>query len=439
MTAPLSPLVLLLQLAERARQTTTVEELLFVMVNETHTLIPYRQAVLWSGAGRVVALSGIPVLEPQAPFVLWLQRLFAHLRLAPTTHPLQLAGEQLPNGLQEGWGEWLPEQAIALPLMYGESGMGWLLLARDTPFDDENELLYHLAGIYAHAWFCHLGKQGKFRWQELLPRRSRALLLIALGLLLAWPVPLTVLAPAEVVPTHPEVIRAPMDGVVLRFHLQPNAPVVVGQPLFDLDDTSLNSRLEVAEKSLAVAESEYMVTSQLALSDARYKGQLTILAGRTEEKKLEAAGLQDLLARSRVKATRSGIALFNDPQGWIGRPVVTGERILTVAEERETEVEAWLAAGALIPLPELATVTLFLNVDPLHPRTAHVRLLAYESTLRPDGLPAHQLRATFRGEEGRNPPRLGLKGIVRIEGEQVALLWWIVRRPMAVVRQWLGW
>ncbi|MBF0342587.1 MAG: secretion protein HylD, partial [Magnetococcales bacterium] len=72
MTAPLSPLVLLLQRLQRARETRSLEELHFAMVNETLSLISYRQAILWNGSGKVEALSGIPVLDHQVPFVLWL-------------------------------------------------------------------------------------------------------------------------------------------------------------------------------------------------------------------------------------------------------------------------------------------------------------------------------------------------------------------------------
>jgi hypothetical protein len=44
----------LVQLTKRARHAATAQELAFVMVNETHTLVAYRQAVLWrrdTGAG----------------------------------------------------------------------------------------------------------------------------------------------------------------------------------------------------------------------------------------------------------------------------------------------------------------------------------------------------------------------------------------------------
>ncbi|HEY4890158.1 MAG TPA: hypothetical protein VII10_00575, partial [Reyranella sp.] len=69
---------LLAQLTRRARHAVTVEELAFLAVNETHGLMPYRQAALWrrdaAGSGRVMALSGVPMIERNAPFPMWLER-----------------------------------------------------------------------------------------------------------------------------------------------------------------------------------------------------------------------------------------------------------------------------------------------------------------------------------------------------------------------------
>src|SRR3954469_6565328 len=73
----------LVQLLKRARRAATAEELTFIMVNETHALLPYRQAALWrrdaAGAGKLVALSGAALVERNAPFALWLSRAFAKL------------------------------------------------------------------------------------------------------------------------------------------------------------------------------------------------------------------------------------------------------------------------------------------------------------------------------------------------------------------------
>lgn len=47
---------------------------------------------------------------------------------------------------------------------------------------------------------------------------------------------------------------------------------------------------------------------------------------------------------------RDGIALFDDPTEWIGKPVTTGERIMRVAAPEDVEVEAWLPVGDAVPL-----------------------------------------------------------------------------------------
>ncbi|HAT50962.1 MAG: biotin/lipoyl-binding protein [Nitrospirae bacterium] len=438
MTPQASPLVVLLQLGQRVRQTGTLEELYFVLVNESHTLIPYRQAVLWNASGEVRALSGVPKVDPRIPFVLWLQLLFTPISQTDIPAPILFPDHDVPGEFKDQWSEWLPQKGVVFCLRNDGIPLGWLLLARDEAFD-ENELalLEHLTEIQGHAWALHRAKKRPPWWSRFTSRKNWLAIPILLLAVLSIRIPLSALAPGEIVAVTPEVIRSPMDGVVSRFHVQPNDSVRIGQPLFDLDDTNLNSRLEVALKSLDIAESEYFLTAQQALTDPRSKGQLAILTGKVEEKRLEAEGLQALLKQSRVAASREGIALFSDPQGWIGRPVVTGEKILMVAGERETEVEAWLSAGNLIPLEPGAYVTLFLNVDPLHPRSARMRFLAFEASTRPDGTMAHQLRATWLS--GATPPRLGLKGMARIEGEKVSIFWWMARRPLAVMRQWVGW
>jgi hypothetical protein len=64
----------LVQLLKRARQAETEQELAFIIVNETHNLVPYRQAALWrrdrEGRGKVMAISGGAVVERNAPFTL---------------------------------------------------------------------------------------------------------------------------------------------------------------------------------------------------------------------------------------------------------------------------------------------------------------------------------------------------------------------------------
>src|SRR5690348_10890381 len=68
------PLLLLLELARRARAAQDPEELAFLLVNDSHVLQPYRQAALWLAVGGVKSLSGVVQPEANAPYVQWLER-----------------------------------------------------------------------------------------------------------------------------------------------------------------------------------------------------------------------------------------------------------------------------------------------------------------------------------------------------------------------------
>lgn len=435
-----SALPILLCLEQRARRARTLDELQFVMVNETISLARYRQGMLWHSTGTVVAVSGVAGVEADAPFTQWLNHLLRREAEGLTT-PRRLTPDSQPESERTAWTEWLPAHLLLMPLVTPDGARpGLLALARDEPWSDaETRFLADLCEDYALAWSWWLRptllQNCRSRWRR-VPRRH-ALLALAVVVLGLVPVRLTVLAPAEVVARDPAVVRSPLDGVVDRVLVKPNQSVTQGQPLFDLDTTTIRGKLEVAEKALATARAEYEQAAQQAFSDLKAKAQLGVLAGRIEERQAERTTLAHVLARARVTAPRSGVAVLDDPSEWAGRPVAVGEKVLAVAEERDTEIEAWLAPADLIELAEGAPLTLFLNTDPLHAVHARLRVVGYESQARPEGTLAHRVRAALA--EGEASPRLGLKGTARLDGEPVTLAYWLFRRPLAIIRQTLGW
>ena len=438
----LSPSILpvLLGLEQRARRARTLDELQFVIVNETVSLVRYRQAVLWHLTEEVVAVSGVAGIETDAPFTQWLNRLLRQ-EAAGLTAPRRLDPAGQTDLDRAGWSEWLPGHLLLMPLVTPDGNrLGLLALARDEPWSEAETLfLADLCETYALIWSWWRRPtfwQGcQSRWRA-LPRRH-ALLALAVILLGLIPIRLTVLAPAEVVAREPAVVRSPLEGVVDRVLVKPNQMVTQGQPLFDLDTTTIRGKLEVAEKALATARAEYEQAAQQAFSDIKAKAQLGVLAGRIEERQADRTTLAHVLARARVTAPRAGVAVLDDPSEWSGRPVAVGEKVLAIAEERDTEIEAWLAPGDLIDLVDGAPLTLFLNTDPLNAIHARLRVVGYESQYRPDGTLAHRVRATLA--DGEVAPRLGLKGTARLDGEKVTLAYWLFRRPLAIIRQTLGW
>ena len=450
-------LAALLDLERRAREARSEAELGFLLVNETVSLLGYRQAALWFDDGGVRALSGLVQPEMNAPYAQWLSSLCRQLAGSADQPVRTLSADTAPTSTAGEWAQWWPAHAVwvAVPpdsITSGPSRPGVpaaFLVARDEPFEPaELELLREWAGAWAHALIALRGRQrrsfpgfGRRETAGALPlKRSRWfrpgwLALAALAVVSALPIRLSVLAPGELVPSRPQIVRAPLDGVIDSFFVEPNQEVKKGQPLFRFDEVLIQSRLEVAQQALATASAEYRQTIQQAVTDQRVRVQLAALAGRIEERRTEVTYLADQLTRSRVLAPQDGIALFDDPLEWIGKPVTIGERILRVAAANEVEIEAWLPIADAIPLAVGAPVQLFLNAQPLQPVSATLRYMAHEAVQRADGSYAYRIRATL---DEATDHRVGLKGTARVQGDPVPLAYWVLRRPIASLRTSIG-
>jgi hypothetical protein len=439
-----------LDLSRRARHAGGRGELEFVLVNDSHNIAPYRQAVLWLASGSVRALSGVFEIEKNAPYVHWLNRLCHSLDLSEQQVRV-IEVDALPADVRNDLGEWMPSQILWLPLVRDSankaSAEGGVLFARELPWQQhEMELLaewvdtwqsHYFHNIRHHSsWFgfsraSKNGVKSHPHWW----RRPWFVFLVLLFALGSMPVKLNVLAPGELVPSNPFVVSAPLDGVVGDFYVKPNQNVKAGTPLFSLDDTTLYSRLDVARQTLATAEAAYRQSAQMAVFDPRAKVQLASLMGKIAEQRAEVSYVRNQLKRTKLVAPADGMALFDDPTEWIGKPVTTGEPIMRIAEVEDKEIEAWLAVADAVPLEQGAPVKFYLSASPLHPVEGKVRYMAYEAVQRPDGTYAYRVRASLTSETAY---RLGLKGTVKVEGEQVRLAYWVLRRPWSVLRQYLG-
>ncbi len=439
-------LTTLLQLEHEVRHTSNTKELGFVAVNETHRLLPFHQAVMWrynlAQRPRIEAVSNVADVDRDAPFVVWARDLFAHLaRDAAARQSRDLAMADVPEKFHDGWSEWCPGHGLWCPFIAHDELIGGLWLTRAEPWQPaEITLLERAADAYAHAWSALMDRKRRSFTEQLralLPsRRFQYIAAAVLVGILFFPVRVSVLAPAEIIPFEPALESAPTDGVIKTFHVEPNQAVTAGQLLFELDDTSIRNRHEVADKALAVARAAYLRAAQKAFADTESKSELALLKARVDEKAAELAYNADLLERSHVRARRDGVAVFSDPNDWIGRPVVTGEKVLTIADPEKVELEALVPVSDAINLEPGAEVRFFLNTAPTRPLRAELRQANYEAQAAPDGALVFRIKARL-GEQ-TTTPRIGLKGTAKIFGERVVLIYYLLRRPLAALRQMVG-
>ncbi len=436
----LQGLALLLQLQRKARGSEDLAALGFTIVNETRSLLNYRQAALWvaSPFSKIVALSGVAQFEAHAPYVVWLRRLAEHRHQHVTLTTAQpLRADELPADLARDWADWCAPYGLWLTLRTykGGNGFGGLLLFRDTPWQEgEVTLLSELTEAYAHAWQALQPHRGW--WRTMVALHGKRRWWLALPLLFLLPVRLSVLAPAEIVAIDPTVVRAPLDGVVGEFFVHPNQAVIPDQPLLTLENTDIANRLDVARKALAVAEADYRSNAQQALVDGKAKSELNVLKSKIDQHSAEVNYLADQLERSHVNAPHAGIAIFTDVQDWLGKPVSIGERLLLVADPQRVQLQMHLPVADLIGLEDGAETVMFLNSDPQHPLDAKLYSIAYQAEVTADNVLAYRLKAHLESQQIL--PRIGLKGTAKIYGQRVTLFYYLFRRPLAGLRQWSG-
>lgn len=422
-----------LDLERLTRAARTPAQLAYSLVNDGQALFGFRHAALLI-AGKVQAVTGVSAVDPNAPFVAFVEQAVAQL----FKHDVLKQARVIPqDGLSESiradWQSLSAAQVFWLPLVDHQGEVfGGLWLARDLPWNpSEQVLLSQLGDTYSHAWLAlQPRKPWRLRWT-----RKRQVALVAVALLaLLIPVRQSVLAPAEVVPLGGRVVAAPLDGVITEFLVKPNQTVKTGDLLLKFENTTLTAQADVSQRALGVAEAELKANSQRSFADAESSSKIDLLAARVEQKRAERDYARELLKRSEVRAERDGIAVFADAERWTGKPVQTGERLMEIADPNQAELRIELAVGDAIALEPGAQVSLFLDSDPLQRHQAKLERSAYEAQPTAGGQLAYRLDANF----DTAPPRIGLRGTAKIFGDRAPLALYLLRRPLAGLRQSVG-
>lgn len=438
---------LLVHIESQARAAYNLQELAFSMVNDTYSLLGFRQALVARLQGKkasVLAVSGLADLAEDSPYRVWLRRALPWLKSAETDESgwLTLADlTDVPQWLEDGWREWWTAGVLMVSVLDRQQReLGVLVfLLEEAPRNWQLQALQRLASTWGHAWEMLGGRAYAHRKRRLRRGQKRLLWLVLLTAIASIPVRMSVLAPAEVISLSSRVVSAPLDGVIDEVHVVPNQPVQAGDTLFSFDDTTLRNRLAVARQTVAVADAEYIAANQRAFQDAQSKSELALLSSRAHEKRAELRAIQAQLERVDVKAVRAGVVVFADTDDWLGRPVSTGERIMLLADPDELGMRIHVSVSDAISLDPGADVKLFLKTRPLQPLDGHVIESSYQAVVSPEGIASYRLRAAFEPDTDVDQARIGLQGTAKVYGQRVALGYYVLRRPLATLREWVGW
>lgn len=439
-------LSILLSLQQRAIKA-PLEELPFIIVNETVQLVNYRQAVLWKvNQGEkisVMAVSGVAVPEKNSPMIQWLDSSGEFfLNKDKESSALKITKADLPDKLAKPWDEWFPEYGLLLKFFDKDKNCIALLgLFRSDPewSDAESHVLSFLVDTYTQSLLVSEYLCGKRKKISLFDDKKKLNIFIIIAFIfciLLIPIRESALSPGVVVSSNPFMVRSPLHGVIDDFFIEPNDIVKKDQPLLKLDDTELKSRLAVAAKGYEIARAEYIQASQQAIYDANAKSKITILETRMEQQITEVNYLNDLLERVELKSPVHGVAIFDEPDDWIGRPVRIGETILIVSKPKDILLEISIPAEDAVNLSKGAEVLFFLNTAPMKPVKAEIIFSSYNALPNPRGYMAYRVEAEFKQDSPKL--KIGMMGTAKVYGNSRPIIMILFKKPFNLVRQWLG-
>lgn len=437
---------ILLELEQSIRRAVTIESLWFVMVNQLKNLISFDQALFFDvndngQQPKIKAISGEAVVDKTIPFVQWALRIAKNELKGPDQRKRhELSSENLTKRDIDDWNDFSPSNILWIPLIGPQKGfMGILWISRQTSWTEkEITLIDHISLSFAHGLQVFKNHaRFSFIRKKIFKKPFAVTMLILIISAFFLPVKLSSLGSLEVVPTDPYVVTSPLDGVVEKIFVKSNQDVKKGEIVAKLDDTELKSNVSIFEKALEVARTQLENARRGAFVNQKSREFVSELEAKTKLRNAELKFVKEQLKKSLLKVDKNGVAIVSRPEEWSGRPVKVGEKILLIADPENVEIRIMLPVKDSILLSKGNEVLLFLDSSPLKPKKARIIRSEYAPVLTELNILSYVVTAELADD--KNPPRIGLRGTAKVYGKKVNLFYYLFRRPITAVRQWIGW
>lgn len=421
------------------------QDLIFRILNSTINLFAYRRAVMWSfdeKKPRLLGISGREDVNDQSPLVdLWKEIIFS----LKSSRGVKI----LNNGSKDTEGdEWhaLAEKTSGLSILWvplvvnGRLRAGlWLeRWGKDKWNVGEGEIMNSFSQSLILAW-KHFNPESRWSSGKLLRFQHTIAAIAGLLLICILFIPtasLRVVAPCEIVPENPEIIAAPLEGVIKQIMVQPGDYVKEGDLLFTYEDRIIMQEMKVAQKQVQIIKSQYNRARLAAFKDKEAMENIRGLKYRIEQEGIRLKLAESNVKHLEVRAPSDGICMVDNPENWRGRPVQIGERIVMLFVPEKSKVRIFLPENDYIQFDPEKKVHIILNADPGRKYEARLSYVAPQTSKNPEGGASFISEANLTNTDARI--MVGSKGSAIVYGEEVLLGYWLIRKPLAGVRSLLG-
>lgn len=440
--AQIEGLATLLVLNDEIKHLSNLREFGFFSTNETHRLIPYHTAYLWEKKEllgiHLVAQSGTPEFDAHSSGNLWLKEKIQAIlggEYASQMHEFNASDSE--KDISDIWPESLPPYFLWCPFSEKQqTPTGGLIFFRENIFTTaEMKMLRWLLTSYQYTWNILINPKTIDRWQILKKKPYFVTgILVVVGILL-FPLHLSVVGTGTIVAKNPALINAPMQGIIRSFAVTPGAYVKKDQLLLTLDNTDLLAEAKVNQRDYSLTEVKLRTAINEAFNDPNKRTEVPVLQAQLAIDKAHMDYTNDLLKKTEIRSPIDGVVIFDSTEDWIGQPVQTGERILSVANTKELKLRVDLPVTERIELEVGSSGNFYANGQ-LRSIPLKVTALGYNAKLTANKVLSYEMEADFT--KTNNIPQIGAQGTVKLYGNRVPLFYYLIRRPLQSIRHVLG-
>lgn len=446
-----------IELAKNAVRAPTLEELQFILVNDSRALLEFDRSFLithFEGKSVLDATNNQPTLEKKSEFVQSINK------LAPKLREVRQGLVLLNNG-KTGDGV-SPESAAALAEYMNYSGCSYLII---VPFIVHDSVIAHLAleffdnrapgqvelltllnmvpflslalaekGIIARDPKARLALMKAISPEQALRDKSgsRFKIKVAIGAILVViiclfvPITLVVGGRAELTPEYEYSAFVQMDGIVDKVLIKEGDSVKKDQTLAELESREIDYKTREAKRLLESYRTEMSILRNLGAENPMKLAESQLIAIKLLRAQLDVDFLNWQSRYLTVKSPVDGIILTKKVESLVGRRFKAGEPFCRVAPHDVLLVDVFVRESDVNFVHEGLKGEVFFNYQPDRGFQIQVKTVAPKSeTVSGMGGVFRVRTALLDQPQGIRP---GMLGIAHIDTQKVSLWFALTRR-----------
>lgn len=416
----------------------SLREVYYLIANRTRLVMEFNSSVVFETNGntcKVLNVFGASTISNDSGFIEQLEKLCAILSKKSDTYCFkgQVDEAEFANIVSKYGNKFV---VINLKRNQGHKSVFLVLLRSRSFTKGEVSQAKVLQKDYSSvvSKFCSEGIFSAFKDHK---KSVSALLILIVFVSCFFPSRYQVVTPAEVVPDHAVVVRAPIKGIVEEVLVEPFEHVVKGQALVKLDASKLMHELHVARSEFKSRFESLKAQAQQSLIQAADKSKLMVEKKLLESYYAKVQYLEDQVKKTEITADQDGVVLYNNKSELLGAPIDIGQKVLVLSDPGRKKLRALMNVNDAIKV-NAGDELFFFNEDIGEDKfSAKVKSVEYKPQLTPVGELAYIVNAEFVGNTTNLA--IGSAGKAKIYGEETLAILRLLRLPISYLRPYLDW